>query len=273
MASPDDFEPWVRRWSLIADGEGFTTRFGSSLLPVLADGEPAMLKIAGHEEERRGGALMAWWGGVGAARVLAREGEAILLERFRGPRSLAAMARAGAEEDDEATGILCRTALALHAPRADAPPASLAPIEAWFRSLWPAAQAHGGTFAVAARVARDLLDDPRDVVVLHGDLHHDNVLDGGDRGWLAIDPKGVLGERGFEYANLFRNHDAQVALAPDRLARRTAIVAEEARLDRERLLAWILAYAGLGAAWSVESGHDSDARCGLDIAEAAAALI
>jgi streptomycin 6-kinase len=64
MASPDDFEPWVRRWSLIADGEGFTTRFGSRLLPVLADGEPAMLKIAGHEEERRG--VLAY-AGLGAA--------------------------------------------------------------------------------------------------------------------------------------------------------------------------------------------------------------
>jgi streptomycin 6-kinase len=273
MASPDDFEPWLRRWSLVADGEGFTTRFGSRLLAVLADGEPAMLKIAGHEEERRGGALMAWWGGIGAARVLAREGEAILLERLQGPRSLAAMARAGEDEDGEATRILCRTALALHAARVAPPPASLTPMDAWFRSLWPAAQAHGGVFALAARSARDLLATPRDVVVLHGDLHHDNVLDGGDRGWLAIDPKGVVGERGFEYANLFRNPDEQVALAPGRLARHAAIVSAVASLDLERLLAWILAYAGLGAAWSLDSGHEADARCGLDIAQAAAAAL
>jgi streptomycin 6-kinase len=229
-----------------------------------------MLKIAVNEEERRGAELMDWWGGIGAARVLAREGDAILLERLDGPRSLAAMARAG--EDDEATRILCRTAVALHAPRPRPTPESLIPMDVWFRALWSAAHAHGGTFAVAAAAARDLLDHPQDPAVLHGDFHHDNVLDGGARGWLVIDPKGVLGERGFDYANLFRNPDAQLALAPGRLGRQAAIVAREASLDPRRLLAWIVAYAGLGAAWSLESGDPGDAAVGLAIAEAADAL-
>jgi streptomycin 6-kinase len=79
--APDDCQPWLDRWTLTPDGEGFTTRFGSRLLPVLARGEAAMLKIAVHEDERRGGALMEWWGGVGAARVLAREGEARTMRR------------------------------------------------------------------------------------------------------------------------------------------------------------------------------------------------
>jgi hypothetical protein len=42
---------------------------------------------------------------------------------------------------------------------------------------------------------------------LHGDIHHDNILDFGRRGWLAIDPKRLFGERGFDYANLFCNPD------------------------------------------------------------------
>jgi streptomycin 6-kinase len=45
------------------------------------------------------------------------------------------------------------------------------------------------------------LTAPREEGVLHGDLHHDNVLDFGRRGWLAIDPHGLFGERGFDYAN------------------------------------------------------------------------
>lgn len=44
--------------------------------------------------------------------------------------------------------------------------------------------------------------DPHDVVVLHGDIHHGNVLDGGERGWRAIDPKGLLGERTFDFVNI-----------------------------------------------------------------------
>jgi streptomycin 6-kinase len=265
----DPYQPWLSRWGLAADGPPFTTRFGSHLLPVLCDGEPAMLKIAVHEEERRGGALMEWWGGVGAARVLRREADALVLERVAGERSLAAMALDG--RDDEATAILCETAMRLHAPRATPAPDTLIPLDPWFASLSLAEVAHGGTFTKSAVAAAELLAEPRDVVVLHGDYHHDNVLDGGERGWLVIDPKGLIGERGFEYANLFRNPTAEQALAPGVLAKRAAIVAERAQLEPSRLLKWVLAYAGLGAAWSIESGHDP--APGLAIAEAAAKVL
>jgi streptomycin 6-kinase len=261
------FQPWLARWSLSVDGQPIITRFGSRLIPVSRNGEQAMLKIAGHEEERRGGELMEWYGGLGAARVLAREGDALLLERVVGERSLSAMAQSG--HDDEATRILCRTAMALHAPRSQAPPRGLVPLDVWFRALEPATARHGGTFAKAAAAARALLAEPREQVVLHGDFHHDNVLDGGARGWLVIDPKGLLGERGFEYANLFRNPDAATALGDGQMRRRATIVAQEAALDIKRLLRWVLAYGGLGAAWSLESGHDPEP--GLAIAERAAA--
>jgi streptomycin 6-kinase len=46
-----------------------------------------------------------------------------------------------------------------------------------------------------AATARELLAKPSEVVVLHGDIHRGNVLDFGPRGWLASDPKGLVGER------------------------------------------------------------------------------
>jgi streptomycin 6-kinase len=269
MTSAEPFQPLLDRWGLTPDGAPFGTKFSSRLMPVRFGGEAAMLKIAGHAEEENGGRLMACWAGGGAARVLAIEGAAILLERLSGPRDLAQMARGGA--DDEATRILCGAAARLHEPRAPPPPATLVPLDRWHRSLADAAKSRGGPFAEAWAVAEHLLADPRDVVVLHGDLHHGNVLDGGPRGWLAIDPKGLIGERGFDYANLFRNPGAEIALQPDRLARQARIVAETAVLEPARLLAWVYAYAVLGAAWSLESGHDGDAAVGLKIAEIARA--
>ncbi len=260
------FGPWLDRWGLKADGQPFTTRFGNHLLPVLHQGAAAMLKVAVHEEERRGGELMAWWDGMGAAPVLARDGDGLLMERLTGPQSLSAMAQSG--QDDEATRILCRTARALHRPRRQPAPRSLIPLADWFHALEPAASQHGGTFQKSATAAAFLLNTTRDPVVLHGDFHHDNVLDGGDRGWLVIDPKGLIGEAGFEYANLFRNPDVEIALAPGQLRRRAAIVVAETGLEMQRLLKWVLAYAGLGAAWSLSSGHDP--QPGLAIAEAAA---
>jgi streptomycin 6-kinase len=263
------FSHWLGRWNLTADGPEFTTRFGNRLLPVLWRGQRAILKIAGNEEERRGGELMEWYGGAGAVRVLARERDALLMERLMTGRSLSDIARRG--RDDDVTRILCRTAIALHAPRNRVAPAGLVPLETWFRALETAAARHGGIFTRCASAARSLLADQKELVVLHGDFHHDNVLDGGSRGWLVIDPKGLIGERGFEYANLFRNPDAATALAAGQMQRRLQIVAHEADLDSRRLLEWVVAYAGLGAAWSLEDGDDPGP--GLAIAEHAAALL
>ena len=269
MTVADPYQPWLDSWRLRPDGPGFTTEFGSLLMPVIAGGRRAMLKIAGGEEERRGGALMVWWAGEGAARVLAHGGDAILLERAVGNVSLTAMALHG--QDDAAAAILCQVAAGLHGPRDRPPPDSLVPLPIWFRQLEPAAQARGGIFVESAAAARELLGAPHDVAVLHGDLHHGNVLDAGERGWIAIDPKGLIGERGFDFANIFHNPTKEIALTPGRLPRLIGIVAQLAGLEPVRLIKWILAYSGLSAAWSLDSGEDAHARGAMEVAELAAA--
>ena len=215
-----------------------------------------LLKLATDEDERAAGALLAWWSGDSAARVHARDDNALLMERAEGSRSLSGMARG--DEDDEACRVLCAVAARLHAPR-PAPPPHLVPLARWFDALGPAAATHGGVLARCDAQARALLAEPREVCSLHGDLHHGNVLDFGARGWLAIDPKGLQGERGFDLAPLFGNPDLAdpmraVATAPERFARRLAVVSEAARLEPARLLRWVLAWAGLSAAWSLDDG-------------------
>jgi streptomycin 6-kinase len=245
------FEDYLTRWRLTPDGEPITTH-SSDLLPVRRAGVPAMLKIAREAEERWGGYLMTWWSGDGAAPVLAQDGAALLLERATGKRSLVEMARG--DRDDEASRIVCAVAARLHAPRGRPPP-ELIPLPRWFAALEPAAARHGGILRLAAATARELLTAPQEVVVLHGDIHHGDVLDFGARGWLAIDPKRLVGERGFDFANLFCNPDLTIATAPGRLARQASVVAEAAGLDRSRLLRWILAWAGVSAAWYLEDGE------------------
>ncbi|HEX3407081.1 MAG TPA: aminoglycoside phosphotransferase family protein [Caulobacteraceae bacterium] len=249
----DVFAPWLKRWRLTPDGAAFSSLAGR-LLPVRQAGAAAILKVSQSEEEIRGGALMEWWGGDGAARVLAREGDALLLERATGARSLAEMARGG--EDDAATRILCAAGDRLHAVRDAPPPATLVPPQTWFRQLWPTAEVHGGFYAKSAAAARALLAEPREVGVVHGDLHHGNVLDFGPRGWLAIDPKGVLGERSYDYPHIIMNPDVETATALGRLARRVAVISQAAHVDPRRLLQWIVAYAGLSASWTLSDGDD-----------------
>jgi streptomycin 6-kinase len=265
------FGPYLLRWNLIPDGDPMATA-AAQLLPVRWNNQPAMLKLAYEEEERHGGVLMEWWDGEGAARVLARDETAILLERAMGSASLAEMARTG--QDDEACRILCATAARLHAPRAKPLP-ELIPLAQWFQELEPAAAAHGGILVHCAAMAHALLAEPHEVSVLHGDLHHDNVLDFGERGWLAIDPKRLVGERGFDFANIFTNPDLAdparpVATLPGQFARRLQIVTEAARLERQRLLRWIVAWTGLSAAWYM-SDNDPLAAIDLQVAELAAA--
>lgn len=262
-------QPWLDRWDLVPDGEPFTApHTGSRLLFVRARGAPAILKVTASAEEIAGGALMAWWDGQGAAAVMAREGGALLLERATGTSDLARMAREG--RDDEAGAILCAAAAALHARRPGEPPATLVPLERWFRDLWPAAESHGGVMAKAAATARRLLDQPREVGVLHGDLHHGNVLDFGERGWLAIDPKGLVGDRGYDHANMLCNPNVETALAA--FDRRVAVTAAGAGLEPVRLLSWMLAYCGLSAAWSMADGP-GDAAATLRLADRAAGAL
>lgn len=271
------FQPWLARWSLAPDGEAIQTH-ASHLLPVLQDGAPAMLKLPEVEDERRGYLPLEYWNGDGAARLLARSenGEAMLIERAIGKRSLAAMARSGANGDDEATAILCDAIAGLQKPRGPIP-IGLIPLDAWFKDLFPAAARHGGLLARAAAEASALLPTQRDILPLHADLHHDNVLDFEDRGWLAIDPKSVIGDRAFEYTILFCDPDLAdpeppAAVAPGAFERRLEIVLAKSGLERERLLRWIIAWCGLSASWFLED-EDSLAEVNLAIlAKAAAAL-
>jgi len=225
-----------------------------------------MLKIAVLDEEKLGNQLMIWWNGEGAAHVLAYADDAILMERADAGVSLADVARDG--RDDEASCAMCAVLGQLHRPKVHAPPA-LPPLAEWFEPLHRMGVAHGGILRVAAETASTLLAVQHDVVVLHGDVHHGNVLRFGSHGWLAIDPKGLIGERTFDYANIFCNPDDRISTMPGRLARQITVVAEAADLAPNRLLSWVLAWAGLSAAFSLDDGVTPNAA--LKIAEFAAA--
>ena len=249
------FNKYLALWNLVPDGEPIITGT-SQLLPVRYKNKPAFLKISIEEEEKQGNHLMVWWDGNGAARILAHADNALLMERAMGKQSLIKMALQDGK-DDEATQIICSVIEKLHSHN-NQPLPKLVPLEKWFEELGLAAIKYGGILQKSFATASELLAKPQDVVVLHGDIHHANILDFKERGWLAIDPKGLIGERGFDYANIFRNPytDWQLVTAPGRLARRADVISKTANLDRTRLLKWVLAFAGLSAAWIIEEGTE-----------------
>ncbi|NOK62693.1 MAG: phosphotransferase [Chloroflexi bacterium AL-W] len=95
---------------------------------------------------------------------------------------------------------------------------------------------------------RSSMDEP---VLLHGDLHHYNILSAARQPWLAIDPKGVVGEPAYEIGAWLRNPLPLMTWPhPERvLARRIDQFADELGFDRERIWGWGLAQAVLSAWW------------------------
>lgn len=250
------FEKYLTLWHLTPDGKPIITNT-SQLLPVrFADkfeNKATMLKIAVSDEEKLGNELMVWWNGHGAAQVFAHDDNAVLLERAEGAKSLIEMTHRG--KDEEATRIICRVTKQLHEYESAQAAPNLVPLTRWFRSLLQKSGDTDYIFAASVKTAQKLLANPQlPEVILHGDIHHANILDFEQRGWQAIDPKGLRGERGFDYANIFCNPDFETANDPEIFRKRVAIVADEANLERTRLLEWILAWAGLSATWLIEDG-------------------
>ena len=96
-------------------------------------------------------------------------------------------------------------------------------------------------------------------MLLHGDLHHWNIISSQRQSWLALDPKGIVGEPIFEVGALLRNPVNKILFLPDLkdiTMRRLEILTEILAFEREHMLKWSLAQAVLAAQWSFEMGSD-----------------
>ena len=237
----DPFAPYLERFGLIADGDIAQTH-ASQLLPVSKEGRALMLKLTEAPEEIHGGALMAAWHGAPFCAVVAQDGPALLMVRASGSPRLEAM------EDAAAIAVLCGVAAGIHGAAA---PKGLEPIAQRFSALTGASQE--GFLSAASLTAKALLSRHAEAKPLHGDLHHGNVLMFED-GWRAIDPKGVLGPRGFDYANMFCNPTAKIGLM--RFEDRLAGISEHSGLSPHEVLEWVVAWCGLSAVWSIADGQD-----------------
>ncbi len=246
-------ENYIKKWGLIPDGDSFQTR-SSILQPVLYGQQKAMLKIPLTPDEKAGCRGLDWWDGIGAVRVIRSDADAVLLERLADDHALKAMSLNG--HDDEATRIICQVAGVLHSNR-HKPLPKLISLNVWFEDLFRFADKYGGPFPKAAEIARSLLENQTEMTVLHGDLHHDNILHSPERGWLAIDPKGLFGDRAFDYVNILRNPSREVALSEGRFIKQIGIIGEESGIEIDRLLQWAAAWSGLAAVWHLDDGTDA----------------
>lgn len=254
MIEPE-VDRYLSKWAAVSDGERIETP-SSWVQPVRRAGLPAILKVLKPmSDEHNAAGLLRYYGGRGAVALFEADANAFLMERATGTRSLVAMATSG--YDTEAAEVLAGTIGKLHAHSGSKMPACLTPLGERFSSLF-ARENTDARLRRCAEMARKLLATEGETIPLHGDLHHSNVLDAGPRGWLAIDPKALLGERTYDVANLLRNPDPHGDLVhnQDRMSRLARLYARRLGLDVQRILGFAFAHAGLAASWYLDDGDD-----------------
>jgi streptomycin 6-kinase len=194
----------VRAWGVAIERTAATPT--SLIVHGKRAGVPVVLKVVKQEgDEWRCGEIAAKFGGRGVVQVHEHMAGAALFEKLDPGEPLAALTLAG--RDDEATEIL---AMLLGRMAPGDPPEGCATVEQWAGAF--VRHAGSGDERVpsalvepAQRIYSDLCRTQRNPALLHGDLHHYNVLSDRARGWCAIDVKGVVGELEYELGAALRN--------------------------------------------------------------------
>lgn len=231
--------------------------------PVIrADGTDAVLKAGVPSAELRTEVeALRLFGGHGIVQLLEADPDrgVLLLERLRPGTPLSSLS-----DDEQATSAAIRVMRHMRRPVPSGH--SFPMVGTWASGLERMRERFDGTgpfpgrlVETAERLFTELISSMAEPVLLHGDLHHQNILASERHPWLAVDPKGVVGEPEYEVGALLRNPMPQLLAEsqPRRLlSRRVDQLAEELGFDRERLLGWSAAQAVLAAWWSYEDhGH------------------
>jgi streptomycin 6-kinase len=244
---------------------------------TLVDGTEAVLKLSPHGDEfRHELTATRHYGGHGMARLLEADPDRgiALLERLRPGAMLVDLDAT----DDAKTEIAADVIKKLL--REPPPDHGLPSARDWFVAFAKHREAYGGhgplpkaLFERGEATYEDLLNSAGPDALLHGDLHHYNVLSADRAPWLAIDPHGLVGDPVFEIGAFFGN-PLDIADRPglsDILDRRAHIFAERLGFDRHRVVDWAFAYQMLSAAWSAENNGTKWTRA-MHVAEALATL-
>lgn len=247
VAFRQEFTDTASRLGLALDGP-VTDTLSGLVGRVARGGELLMLKLTYETEEHVGARALQWWGGDGAARVVQLDGRAVVMERLGEPL------RRLVSDDQVATAVICDVVERLHAHANATEPQGFPSLRQWMASLLTDTDPR---FAVARDLAERLLGEDAEPVLLHGDIHHENVLDGGRRGWLAVDPKGVVGPRAFDYCNTFTNWTLEQSI--EHFDTRLEAVADRSGVERGRMLQWIVAWSALSGIWHLEDGDEESA--------------
>lgn len=260
---PNIIETCVNRWSLSVLPHYEPLSYNYVAPAIRNNRQDVVLKVGVPNPELRNEMeALNIFAGNGIVRLLEADYElgAMLLEQLKPGKMLVDL-----DDDEEATKIAGQVMTKLWR----SPPEShnFPTVNKWAAGLGRMRVIYkGGTGPLpehfvdkAERLFSELLSSMDDVMLLHGDLHHFNILSSARAPWLAIDPKGVVGEPAYEVGAWLRNPYPQLIDHPDAkvtTSRRVNQLAAELGLDHHKIINWGIAQAVLSAWWSLEDhGH------------------
>jgi len=253
------------RWKIKA-GPPYALSFNYVAPAQTPEGQSVVLKLGvPNPELARQIRALELYAGTASVRLLDSDEHRgmMLLERIEPGYTLASLA-----DDEQATRAAAQVMRDLWKPLPPDP--RLPTAAAWAGDLAKLRKRFdGGTGPLPANLVglaeglfRDLLSSAEPSGLLHGDLHQFNILAARRRPWLAIDPKGLAGERAYEVGALLRNPDPRLYTNPEVQRRRVEVLHEELGFAKDRMLGWGAAQAVLSAWWSFEdSATDWQLQC------------
>jgi streptomycin 6-kinase len=242
----------VSEWALAPDGPPIAGRL-SLVVPVLAEGRTAVLKVGyPHEEAAQEHLALRYWGGSGAVELLRADPHrfALLMERA-GPEDLTE------RWDLEACEIVGELYGRIHVPAPPQLPTLPTRLARWTEQLRSAPAALPPRLVEQAiSLSTDLAADPAcSGTLIHTDLHYENVLAAGREPWLVIDPKPLSGDPHYELAPMLTNRWDEVAgQVRAAVRRRFDTLVDVAGFDQDRARAWVVVRVVHSAVWAAEDG-------------------
>jgi streptomycin 6-kinase len=255
----------LEEWALIPDGAS-RHGFCSLVLPVRdADDRPAVLKIAFEDDESEHEALaLQHWQGDGTVRLFRADPRrrAMLLERLY-DRDLSGTG------DVEACEVVAGFYDRLHRRALPQLRPLTSYVARWLDDLAEVRRempVPPRMVEQALHLGRALVGDPASTgVIVHGDLHYENVLAAEREPWLVIDPKPMSGDPHYEPGPLLQNRWGEMTSGPtslrDAIRRRFHAVVDVAGLDEARARDWTVVRMVLDASWAVQDAR----RAGRDL--------
>lgn len=277
-ALPGIITDFASRFEFIPEAPFSNLSYNFVLRAKLKDGKPAVLKSSFMKDElAQEVSVLRAYQGRGAINVINadEEGGVALLQAAAPGIPLSII-----EDDARATDIFCEVFRHMHI---SAPPGSQFPSMKQHFAAIERYRERCLQGSIASPLPENWVENAEECLayliattsenlLLHGDLHHENILREGEERWVVIDPKGIIGDIHFDTIQYLLNYEDRGGDREHVLRTRIAIMADRLGLDPRRIAMWGVARGVLEACWIIEEGG-TDWHRGIQITERFAKLL